>query len=60
MMIQYNSVLTGEEITTELNAEVFAAKLALYREMHPLDNRPFGQLSSDVQHAIIRATRNDS
>jgi hypothetical protein len=57
IQVNTRTPLSGEQFAVKVDASAFARTLAKYRELYPLDNRPFDDLSSDIQHAIIRATQ---
>ena len=49
--------LHGEPFTVEVNSAAFSRVLSRYRTLYPLDDRDFDQMSSDIQHALIRVAR---
>lgn len=57
MQVTTFTPLAGDAFTIEIDDKAFAATLARYKELHPLDKRRFEDMSSDIQHAIIRASR---
>lgn len=56
MQIELSSYtpLHGDGYSVMVDAEKFDVILARYRELYPLDDRPFEGMSSDIQHALIR------
>lgn len=47
--------LSGDPFSVTVDAEAFARMMEKYRTLYPSDTRAFEDMSSDIQHAIIRA-----
>jgi hypothetical protein len=54
LTLETRTPLAGERFKVLVDSAVFSRTLAQYRERNPLDTREFSEMSSDIQHAIIR------
>jgi hypothetical protein len=55
--IQTYTPLHGDSFAVKVDEKSFCRTMAEYRRLYPRDTRAFEDMSSDIQHAIIRAAK---